>query len=106
MDDLRERSTIRAEREAPFLRRRPVIPARRVRRAFSFLQSDSKTEEVDNVVPVQKNLKLSLFEEDEAPRVMLATAQMVDLASLMEALLRKIAASLANREVSDEQDYD
>jgi hypothetical protein len=53
-----------------------------------------------------KDLQLSLFEENEAPRVMLATAQMVDLASLVEALLREIAAALANGEVSDEQDHD
>ena len=53
-----------------------------------------------------KDLQLSLFEENEAPRVMLATAQMVDLASLVEALLREIATALANGEVSDEQDHD
>jgi hypothetical protein len=53
-----------------------------------------------------KDLQLSLFEENEAPLVMLANAQMVDLASLVEALLREIAAALANGEVSDEQDHD
>ena len=53
-----------------------------------------------------KDLQLSLFEENEVPRVVLATAQMVDLASLVEALLREIAAALANGEVSDEQDHD
>jgi hypothetical protein len=51
-----------------------------------------------------KGLQLSLFEENEAPRVVLATAQMVDLAALVEALLREIATALANGEVSDEQD--
>jgi hypothetical protein len=53
-----------------------------------------------------KDLQLSLFEENEVPRVVLATAQMVGLASLVEALLREIAAALANGEVSDEQDHD
>jgi hypothetical protein len=51
-----------------------------------------------------KDLQLSLFEGNEAPRVVLATAQMVDLAALVEALLREIATALANGEVSDEQD--
>jgi len=53
-----------------------------------------------------KDPQLSLFEENEALRVMLTTAQMVDLASLVEALLREIAAALANGEASDEQDHD
>ena len=53
-----------------------------------------------------KDLQLRPFEENEVPRVVLATAQMVDLASLVEALLREIAAALANGEVSDEQDHD
>ena len=53
-----------------------------------------------------KDLQLSLFAGNEAPRIVLATAQMVDLASLVEALLREIAAALANGEVSDEQDHD
>ena len=45
-----------------------------------------------------KDLQLSLFEGNEAPRVVLATAQMVDLAALVEALLREIATALANGE--------
>ena len=53
-----------------------------------------------------KDLQLSLFEGNEAPRVVLATAQMVDLATLVEALLREIATALANEEASDEQDHD
>ena len=52
-----------------------------------------------------KDLQLSLFEGNEAPRIVLATAQMVDLATLMEALLREIATALANGEASDEQDH-
>jgi hypothetical protein len=52
-----------------------------------------------------KNLQPSLF-EDEAPRVVLAAAPMVDLAALVEALLREIATALANVESSDEQDHD
>jgi len=53
-----------------------------------------------------KDLQLSLFAGNEAPRVVLATAQMVDLAALVETLLREIATALANWEASDEQDYD
>ena len=53
-----------------------------------------------------KDLQLSLFEGNEAPRVVLATAQMVDLAALVETLLREIATALANGEASDEQDHD
>ena len=52
-----------------------------------------------------KNLQPSLL-EDEAPRVLLAAAQMVDLAALVEALLREIATALANGETGDEQDHD
>jgi hypothetical protein len=52
-----------------------------------------------------KKLQPSLF-EDEAPRVVLAAAQMVDLAALVEALLREIATALANGETGDEQDHD
>jgi hypothetical protein len=52
-----------------------------------------------------KNLQPSLF-EDETPRVLLAAAQMVDLAALVEALLREIATALANGETGDEQDHD
>ena len=52
-----------------------------------------------------KNLQPSLF-EDEVPRVVLAAAQMVDLAALVEALLREIATALANGETGDEQDHD
>ena len=52
-----------------------------------------------------KDLQLSLFEGDETPQIALATAQMVDLAALVEALLREIATALIIREVSDEQDH-
>ena len=53
-----------------------------------------------------KDLQLSLFEGNEAPRVVLATVQMVDLSALVETLLREIATALANWEASDEQDHD
>ena len=53
-----------------------------------------------------KHLQLSLFEGNEAPRVVLATVQMVDLSALVETLLREIATALANGEASDEQDHD
>jgi hypothetical protein len=52
-----------------------------------------------------KDLQLSLFEMNEAPRVVLATVQMVDLSALVETLLREIATALANGEASDEQDH-
>ena len=52
-----------------------------------------------------KDLQLSLFEGNEAPRVVLATAQMVEVAALVETLLREIATALANGEASDEQDH-
>jgi hypothetical protein len=50
-------------------------------------------------------LQPSLFDED-GPRVVLAAARMVDLAVLIEVLLREIATALANREICDEQDHD
>ena len=53
-----------------------------------------------------KDIQLSLFEGNEAPRVVLATVQMVDLSALVETLLREIATALANGEASDEQDHD
>ena len=53
-----------------------------------------------------KDLQLSLFERNEAPRVVLATAQMIEVAALVETLLREIATALANGEASDEQDHD
>jgi hypothetical protein len=52
-----------------------------------------------------KDLQLSLFEGNEAPRVVLATVQMVDLSASVETLLREIATALANGEASDEQDH-
>ena len=51
-----------------------------------------------------ENIQPNLF-EDEAPRVVLAAAQMADLATLVKALLREIAAALANGEIGDEQDH-
>jgi hypothetical protein len=52
-----------------------------------------------------EKLQPSLFDEDECP-VELAAAQMVDLAALVEALLREIATALANAEIGDEQGHD
>jgi hypothetical protein len=51
-----------------------------------------------------KDRQMSLFNGNEAPDVVLATVQMVELAALVEALLREIATALANGEASDEQD--
>ena len=53
-----------------------------------------------------KDLQLRLFEGNEAPQVVFAPAQMVDLAALVEALLREIATALANGEAGDEQSHD
>jgi hypothetical protein len=52
-----------------------------------------------------EQLQPSLFDEDE-PRVVLAAARMVNLAALMEVLLREIATALTNGEIGDEQDHD
>jgi len=52
-----------------------------------------------------EKLQPSLFDEDACP-VELAAAQMVDLAALVEALLREIAMALANVEIGDEQGQD
>jgi len=52
-----------------------------------------------------EKLQPSLFDEDECP-IELAATQMVDLAALVEALLREIATALANAEIGDEQGHD
>ena len=52
-----------------------------------------------------EKLQLCMFEEDE-PSVALAPTQLVDLATLVEALLREIATALTSGEVGDEQDHD
>jgi hypothetical protein len=51
-----------------------------------------------------ERLQPSLFDEDDCP-VGLAAAQMADLATLVEVLLREIATALANAEIGDEQDH-
>ncbi len=51
-----------------------------------------------------ENPQPSLFNEDE-PRVELAPAQKVELATLVEALLLEIATALANGEIGDDQDH-
>jgi hypothetical protein len=52
-----------------------------------------------------ESLQRNLFEEDE-PRVELAAAQKIDLAALMEVLLREIATALANGESGHGQNPD
>ena len=52
-----------------------------------------------------ENLQPSLFDQTEAC-VALAAAQMTQLAKLVEALLREIAATLAAGEVGNDQDHD
>ena len=71
---------------------------------LSFLQSESKTEEADNDPPIRKS-PTKPVRGGRRP-VVLAAAQMVDLAALVEALLREIATAMANGEIGDEQDHD
>jgi hypothetical protein len=52
-----------------------------------------------------ESLQRNLFEEDE-PRVELAAAQKIDLAVLLEVLLREIAIALASGESGHDQDHD
>ena len=52
-----------------------------------------------------ESLQRNLFEEDE-PRVELTVAQKVDLAALVEVLLREIATALASGESGHDQDHD
>ena len=51
-----------------------------------------------------ENLQPSLFEEDQ-PRIEVSAAQRADLAMLVEALLREIAAAMASGELGDDQDH-
>ena len=51
-----------------------------------------------------ENLQPSLFDENE-PGVELATPQRVELAMLVEALLREIATALTNGESADDEDH-
>jgi hypothetical protein len=51
-----------------------------------------------------QHLQRRLFDEDEPP-VVLATTQMAELATLVEALLLEIAAALANGGLGDDQDH-
>jgi hypothetical protein len=46
----------------------------------------------------------SLFDEDE-PGVVLAPAQMTELATLVKALLLEIAVALVNGETGDDEDH-
>jgi hypothetical protein len=52
-----------------------------------------------------ESLQRNLFEEDE-PLVELAATQKVDLAALVEVLLREIAIALASGESGHDQDHD
>jgi hypothetical protein len=65
---------------------------------LGFLKSDSETEKEKDEATIQ-HLQGSLFEEDEPP-VVLAAAQMAELATLLE-----IAAALATGELGDDQDH-
>jgi hypothetical protein len=73
---------------------------------LGFLLSESKTERADNDAP-NKNLQRSLFDE-ERPRIELRPVQRAELATVVEALLREIAAALVNAkrgESDHEQDH-
>ena len=50
------------------------------------------------------SIQPDLFEQEE-PRVLLALPQKEQLATLVEALLLEIAASLASGKVTDDQDH-
>ena len=52
-----------------------------------------------------EKLQPCLFEEDQ-PSVALTATQSVDLATLVEALLREIATALTSGEIGDDQDHD
>ena len=51
-----------------------------------------------------ENPQPSLFDEDE-PRVELASAEKIGLATLVKALLLEIATALANGETGDDHDH-
>ena len=51
-----------------------------------------------------ENPQPSLFDED-GPRVELAPAQKIELATLVKALLLEIATALAKGEIGDDQDH-
>jgi hypothetical protein len=50
-----------------------------------------------------QNDQLNPFEEDEPP-IVLAPAQMMELGTLLEVLLREIAGALASGGIGDDQD--
>jgi hypothetical protein len=50
------------------------------------------------------SIQPDLFKQDES-RILPLHSQMEQLATLVEALLREIAAALASREVGDEEDH-
>ncbi|MER9001984.1 hypothetical protein NKH58_30310 [Mesorhizobium australicum] len=70
---------------------------------LGFLQSDSTTEKDQNEAPIRKS-QPSLFEEGE-PRFVLPPQQEIELAMLVETLLREIAMALANGEIANDQDH-
>jgi hypothetical protein len=51
-----------------------------------------------------ENFQLSLFDENK-PRLELAAAQRVDLATLLETLLREIATALVEGDSANDQDH-
>ena len=51
-----------------------------------------------------KELQPNLFDEYE-PCVILASAQMAELAKLVEALFLEVAAALASGKINDDQDH-
>jgi hypothetical protein len=70
---------------------------------LGFLQSDSETEKDKNEATIPKSPTKSV-RRGQAP-VVLAITQMVQLATLVEALLLEIAAALANGGIADDQDH-
>ena len=72
---------------------------------LGFLQPELEGWRKPTMTRQSKDLQPSLFEGNEAPASCWRTAQKVELAALVEALLREIAAALANGEVGDDQDH-
>ena len=62
---------------------------------LGFLLSESKTETADHAAQIKKHRQPSLFDE-ETPLVKPCPARRAELAGLVEALLREIAATLVN----------
>jgi len=73
---------------------------------LGFLPSESKTEKAENDAPIRKSPAEPVRGGRAPRRARLAVAQKVDLAALVEVLLREIATALANGESGHGQNHD